>query len=403
MKRNIIALLTACATLASVMCACAATDGAKGNVGDERQLVSVCTVDPTCYSEGYMERTYSDGYVCRDTFTPKSEHKYLEFTYGAEKNLVRYICRDCGMERLNYVETEISTEVTVDRTRERPSFAGLDVMACAMIIERNAEDTVRAIRIAESHGAYGFMVYVSCMDPQERTLEKLERIMHCTDKPILTIAYGSNTFFPQNFTSQNMADILMLSVQAGAAAVDMPGYLFDDYNGTTQALKNNRAYWEEKGYDMSFVSASPKEVCGDPAVLAEQKKFIDGIHALGGEVLISVHAGVAMTSEQIVALNEFIKDQNADIIKLVLSGSSKETVIEHLKACIELEKRQNAGTFDCKFSVHGQSTLSRLMCPMFGSYIAFCVDRYTEVETNIQIELDTMLAILNSPELKGAK
>lgn len=401
MKRKFVIFAT-CFALALVMCSCAATNGA-GSAVDSRQLVSLCTVDPTCYAEGYTERTYSDGYVCRDTFTPKSGHKYLEFTYGAEKNLVRYVCRDCGMERLEYVEADISTEVTVNRDRERPSFAGLDVMACAMIIERNAEDAVRAIRIAESHGAYGFMVYVGSMDATERTLEKLEKVMHCTDKPVLAITYGESLFFPQSFTSQDMADILRLSVQAGAAAVDMPGYLFDDYGGTVQVLKNNRAYWEQKGYDMSFVSASPKEVCGDPAVLAEQKQFIDEIHALGGEVLISVHAGVAMTSEQIVALNEFIEDQNADIVKLVLSGSSKETVIEHLKACIELEKRQKAGTFGCKFSVHGQSTLSRLMGPMFGSYIAFCVDRYTQVETNIQVELDTMLAILNSPELKGAK
>ena len=47
------------------------------------------------------------------------------------------------------------------------------------------------------------------------------------------------------------------------------------------------------------------------------------------------------------------------------------------------------------------STLSRLMCPMFGSYIAFCVDEYTTSETNIQIDLETMVAILESPELSG--
>ncbi len=390
-------VLTICAT--SLGCAGTSASESTG----KRRETSVCTIDPTCSSEGYTEHTYSDGYVCRDTFTPKTDHEYLEFTYGSEKNLKREICRFCGREKLTYTETEINTDVTVDPDRERPSFAGLDVMACAMILEPTANDAIKAIRTADMHGAYGFMVYVSCLEPQYRTLSELQRVMHCTDKPVLAIAYNNSTFFPQNLSAEDMADLLRLSVQAGAAAVDMQGYLFGDYAQMPVDLKANRAYWEECGFDMSFVSASPKEVCGDPVVLGKQKSFIDGIHGMGAEVLVSVHAGTEMDAAQIVALNEFIKAQNADIVKLVLSGSSKETVIEHLKACIELEKRQAAGEFDCKFSVHGQSTLSRLMCPMFGSYIAFCVDRYTEVETNIQIELDTMLAILNSPELKGAK
>ena len=40
------------------------------------------------------------------------------------------------------------------------------------------------------------------------------------------------------------------------------------------------------------------------------------------------------------------------------------------------------------------------MCPMFGSYIAFCVDEYTQVQTNIQIELDTMADLFEDGELK---
>ena len=40
------------------------------------------------------------------------------------------------------------------------------------------------------------------------------------------------------------------------------------------------------------------------------------------------------------------------------------------------------------------------MCPMFGSYIAFCVDEYTQAQTTIQIDLQTMVDIMNSPEMK---
>lgn len=388
------------ASIAAAFAAVGCTDATDETV---RRETAQLVVQPTCITEGYTEHEYSDGYVCRDTFVPKTDHEYVEFAYGAEKSLKRRICKHCGREKVEYEYAEVDTEVTIDRDRPRPSFADLDVMACAMIIEPTVEDAIRAIRLAEAHGAFGFMVYVSCLKSDARTLENLERIMYCTEKPVLAIAYNNSTFYPQNLETDEMANLLRLSVRAGAAAVDMQGWLFGDYENLSTELKGYREYWETEGYDMSFVSASPKEVCGNPDVRRKQCKFIDEIHEMGGEVLISVHAATQMTSSQIVALNEFMEDMNPDIIKLVLNGSSKETVIEHLKACMELEKRRNAGLFGCKFSVHGQSSLSRLMCPMFGSYIAFCVDRYTEVQNGLQIELDTMTAILNSPELKGKR
>lgn len=364
--------------------------------GTDRVEVSRSVVDPTCLTEGYTEHTYSDGYVCRDTFVDKIDHDYIDFTIGEEKYVYRSMCRFCGKEKLEYIEEEISTEVVINRNRKKPVFTGYDVIAVAMIIERTPDDAIRAIRRAEKHGAYGFMIYVSCLDFEYRTLEHLERIMYSTDLPVLAIAYSVSLFQPQSLSYDDMVNLLKLSVQAGACAVDLQAFTYGDFATTTQTLHDYRSYWEEKGFDMSFANYNPKEVCADPAVLAKQKVVIDEIHALGAEVLLSVHANVSLPAEQTLALGKFIEAQGVDVVKIVLGGSSKETVVEHLKAIIAMDKEMK-----CKFSVHGQSTLSRLMGPMFGSYIAFCVDEYTPVETNIQIDLETMVAILNSPELKG--
>ena len=262
-----------------------------------------------------------------------------------------------------------------------------------MVLENTTEDAVRAIRAAEANGAYGFMVYVSCLREEDRTLEDLQQIMYCTDLPVLAIAYNVSLFGAQSLSFDDMADLLRLSVQAGAAAVDLQGFMWSD--DTRASLTQYRAYWEAKGFDMSFASANPAEVCADPAVLEKQRAFTDEIHAMGAEVLLSVHASVQMNAGQIVALGKFMEAQGIDIAKIVLSGSSKDTVLEHLEACKVLSEE-----LQCKFSVHGQSTLSRLMCPMFGSYIAFCVDEYTQVQTNIQIELDTMADLFEDGELK---
>lgn len=384
MKKIVFFLLT-CLVAVFLLGGCSAESG--------RVPVSKTVIDPTCLTEGYTEWTYSDGYVMRDNFTAKTDHDFVPFTEGTQPGLIRYVCRNCGLEKTEYVGEEISTEVTVDPLRPRPSFADGEVMICSMILENTTEDAVRAIRAAEANGAYGFMVYVSCLRKEDRTLEDLQQIMYCTDLPVLAIAYNVSLFGAQSLSFDDMADLLRLSVQAGAAAVDLQGFMWSD--DTRASLTQYRAYWEAKGFDMSFASANPAEVCADPAVLEKQRAFTDEIHAMGAEVLLSVHASVQMNAGQIVALGKFMEAQGIDIAKIVLSGSSKDTVLEHLEACKVLSEE-----LQCKFSVHGQSTLSRLMCPMFGSYIAFCVDEYTQVQTNIQIELDTMADLFEDGELK---
>lgn len=384
MKKSLICLLV-CVLVCALLIGC--------ETQSTREAVSKTVVDPTCLTEGYTETVYSDGYVMRDSFTPKTDHEFVQFSDGTQENVLRSVCRYCGMEKTEYIEREISTEVTIDPTRPRPSFAGLDKMICAMILENTTEDAVRAIRSAEANGAYGFMVYVSCLQKEDRTLEALQKIMYCTDLPVLAIAYNVSMFGPQNLTFDDMADLLRLSVEAGAAAVDLQAFLWS-YD-TRASLTQYRAYWEAKGFDMSFVSANPAEICADPAVLEKQRAFTDEIHAMGAEVLLSVHASVQMSAGQIVAMAKFMEAQGIDIAKIVVSGSSKDTVMEHLEACKILSEQ-----LQCKFSVHGQSTLSRLMCPMFGSYIAFCVDEYTQVQTNIQIDLDTMTALFEGGELR---
>ncbi len=390
MKKFFAAILSVALCLSVAACGGAAADANENdNTETGATLVSRTVVEPTCLTEGYTEKVYSDGYVCRDTFVPKTDHKFEEYRLGADpRGLVRSACRYCGTERVSYVLDDISTDVTVDPARPRPKFTARDDrMIVAMIQETTADDCIRSIRAAEQTGAYGFMVYVSNLIPQEQTFGQIQRIMYCTDLPVLAIAYGAGTH-------EQMASLLKLSVSAGAAAVDMQGFMW--VNGDIKALQRTyRSYWEERGYDMSFVSSAPAEVCTQPSALEKQAQFIREIHALGGEVLVSMHVGVAMKAEQIVALAQFTEGvtEGVDVIKIVLTGGTKDTVVEHLKACITLEK-----TLKCKFSVHGQSTLSRIMCPMFGSYIAFCVDDYDTVATSIQADLQTMADLFKGGE-----
>ncbi len=360
--------------------------------------IEVKVVEPTCISEGYTEHKRNDGYVYRDNIVPKSDHHYKDITIGGDDGIVYHICDVCGHLGYDIVEETFDTNVDIDLDREKPVFTDHKVMPVSMILENNPNDAIIKIRKSEAHGAKGIMIYITALNQEYWNLADLERIMYCTNLPVMAIAY--NGTFAGNTVNQsweNFASLLKLSVQAGACAVDMPGYLFNPDGGNIPTQnKSLKPTYVSEGVDVSFVDANAKELSLDKTVIAQQKAFIDEIHDMGAEVLYSAHVGVEMTAEQTVAAGKFIESVGADVAKLVLSGSSKETVIEHLKSCMILENE-----LGIKFSVHGQSTLSRLMCPMFGSYIAFCVDEYTNSETNIQIDLQTMIAILESPELSG--
>lgn len=360
--------------------------------------VSVKVVAPTCISEGYTEHVRSDGYVYRDNITPKSDHVYQDFNIGGEDGITYSICEHCNTLKYDFVEEEISTDVVIDYDREKPIFTDHNVMPVSMIIENNPNDAIIKIRKSEMHGAKGIMVYVTALNREYWTKDNLERIMYCTNLPVLAIAYNGN--FAGNSVSQSwedMAALLKLAVMSGACAIDMPGYIFHPNAGNI--ANENKTLKEEyvsEGIGVSFVDANAREISLNKSVITKQRQFINEIHALGAEVLYSGHVGVELSSPQIVDVAKFMEYVGADVAKIVCSGSSKETVIEHLKSIITLKDE-----LSIKFSVHGQSTLSRLMGPMFGSYIAFCVDEYTKEETNIQIDLATMIAILNSPELSG--
>ena len=384
MKKNLtISLLTI--ALLSISCA------------KERKVVSKTIVEPTCFSEGYTEYRCDDGYVYRDSFTSPISHSYQDVEIGGEEGVVYEVCEHCGHLKIEYDTSEISTEVVINPDRVRPSFVDHKVLACSMILERTPDDAIRAMRKAEKHGAHAFMVYVTALDQVYWTLHDFQRVFQCVDEPVLSIAYSVSTYEPRNLSYVEMENLLRLSVEAGASAIDYQAFTHSELGtNSTSEHSTYRASWEEKGLDMSFVDASPKEINLNPTVLARQKTFIEEIQGMGASVLYSCHAGVEMNSTQAVALAKYMQYQGIDVAKIVLGGSSKESVIEHLKAI-----KICSDEMDIKFSIHGQSTLSRLMGPMFGSYIAFCVDTYTEKETNIQIDLATMIAILESPELSG--
>ena len=281
------------------------------------------------------------------------------------------------------------------------SFARNDYMFVGVIKEDTVEGAIVAAKIAQAKGATGLDLHLNYLYNNGLLTESaIRRIVKATYVPILALNYNSA------LTQAQRREGLMTAVFGGCAAVDLQGFMF--WNGSTLNTQTaeNVAYWEERGYDMCFVDAKPSETVIDPETVALQQNFIDTVHALGAEVLMSFHVGVSFTAKQAVAFAKFQNMKGPDVIKVVGIGSG----VEDVQACVDAIKTVNEGSLigDTKFSFHlsGDASvyITRVICPVFyGSYIAFCYPELTVWQDAGQIDLSMAVSALAARKEGGAE
>lgn len=237
-----------------------------------------------------------------------------------------------------------------------------------VIKDSNPAEAMANMRNAQVHGATGFDLHVSCLDPEYKNVETISRIINSTPLPVMALNYNitaSGQYVPD--TEENKVALLMKALEAGASCIDMHGYTFD--------LPSKDAF-DERFADApySFVKSKPREVVVNPEVIEKQMDVIERAHAMGREVLISTHVGKMMPSEEIVDLALFLEKRHPDAIKIVSIPEKPEDLYEVVRTMCDL--KQNVKT---PVQYHGGGPFgreSRIINAMLGSYLLFCNDGY---------------------------
>ena len=111
-------------------------------------------------------------------------------------------------------------------------------------------------------------------------------------------------------------------------------------------------------------------------------------------MLLSCHPGIPLNAEAVTELALFLERRNPDIIKIVSIAETEEQLIESFKSMLFLKKHVKT-----KVSYHAAGIcgrLSRLINPVLGGHIAFCVDRFDENSTMEQLDLKTAATVIES-------
>lgn len=257
-----------------------------------------------------------------------------------------------------------------------PALAGV-------VREKNVRGAMAEIMNCMYDGATMIDLHLSCLEATD--VESLKNIITSTKLPVLALNYNNTyTWESADFSEEERAESLLRAVEAGAAGVDMQGYTFH--------LPSKSNFCGEDRY--SFTKGNPKEIVTDEAIISKQCELIDKVHAMGAEVLLSCHPGIPMNSTQVVELAQFLEKRNPDIIKIVTKAETEDDLAECIRAMLLLKKEVKTPV---SYHTNGSAgTLSRIINPLLGGKIAFCVDHYNEASTMEQIDLRTAASIVEN-------
>lgn len=259
---------------------------------------------------------------------------------------------------------------------EAPALAGV-------IREKSVRGAIAQIKNYTYDGATMIDLHMSCLE--ETDTESLKKIISSTDLPVLALNYN-NTYEWQGagFSEEERVESFLRAVEAGAAGIDIQGYTYHQ--------PSKKDFFGEDKY--SFTKGNPKEVVTDEAIISKQCDLIERVHSMGAEVLLSCHPGIPMTCEQVVDLALFLEKRNPDMIKIVTKANDQKDLEESIRTMIALKKAVKTSV---SYHANGKAgILSRILNPILGGHIAFCVDRYDDGSTMEQIDLRTTASIVEN-------
>lgn len=251
---------------------------------------------------------------------------------------------------------------------KKPSFLALQrpIVTC-ITGEKSVGADIANIKNAEYDGAHAFAVHLERLCRSDHTEENLKRIADCTRKPVMFLHYRLQDGVQKPYTDEERTELLRLSVKCGGACTDITADTFDP---------------------------SAYEFSDKTTAVEKQRRFIDEIHELGGEIVMSSHIMEPRTCEQVLEQMDAIQKRCPDFAKIVTMANTEQEFLEAIKTTLALRREMKIPFIHLCGGEFAKP--QRLLGPALGSSITFCTQRFTPDYTTVQPPVASMLAGLRS-------
>ena len=229
----------------------------------------------------------------------------------------------------------------------KPTFLRPDgkPMLVSVVSERHPEECIAQFRNSIFDGADGFLLQLETLDPANLNANDLRHILdYACDKPALATNYRRG-----DLTDDELVEQDLLALEAGVTMLDLMGDLFDP---------------------------SPLELSHKSEAIDRQRRLVDRVHALGGEVLMSSHTFVPMSCEHAVEHAQALASRGADMIKIAMAAHTEDDALEALRTTALLKRELKVPYLYICMGQYGK--LQRAIGPLLGSSMALCVPTYTD-------------------------
>jgi len=231
----------------------------------------------------------------------------------------------------------------------------------AMVQVETVENALDVITDAHYDGADAFGIQLEDLLPEYRNLEDLKKIFAaCMGKPAYITSYRSR--HSKGYSDEECMELLLLGAEAGGDLCDIMGDTFDP-----------------QPYEMTF----------DEGAVAKQKTYIDRIHAMGKQVLISTHTHAHISEDEILRYAHAQKERGADVVKIVNMASGRDGLEESMNVIFRL-RRELGDTPYLYLTGGSHASVIRQTGPLFGVCMYLCAPKHERGFTRQQPLLRSM-------------
>ncbi len=251
--------------------------------------------------------------------------------------------------------------------RHKPTFLNQNKpLVTCMILTGSAETAIQDIRNAIYDGADAIGFEMEFLNRDEQNPETLRQIFDAASRhPVYVTNYRDRCNTGK--TDDELADGLLMELDAGATLLDVMGDLF----GRTEG-----------------------ELSLDPAVIEKQKAFIEKVHQKGGEVVMSSHVKHYLPAEEVLKIAFEHQARGADICKIVTGANSEEEEMENLRISMLLKQQLDIPFLFLSVGTH--TKLHRTIGPALGSCMWLTVLKHDGVSNKAQPVCRAMRAVADN-------
>jgi len=239
---------------------------------------------------------------------------------------------------------------------------------CTVLTDSNPRECIRTIKLSDYDGSDAYEIHLMMMEDRFLNGKDLKAIFQSTIKPLLTSHYRWDYEKHLDVDEEKRIQLLIDTVRWGASGIDLEADAFDPSPGPKEWTEESRRYTLNRG-------SKPRDWTTNPKAIKRQKEVIEEVHRLGGEVLISAHTRVHLSVEQAVSMAKEIESRGADIAKVVSADFNFEDLLDTMRSTLEIKKILKIPFIMMSHGEH--SKIGRVVCPMLGSMLVFCIQPVT--------------------------